>query len=285
MKNYLKYLLSLLLFGSNGIIASQIANSGLEIVFMRTGIGVHVPATILLLGRHKFTAHKNRRSFCGIILSGIAMGLSWIMLFTAYSHIGVSLSSLLYYCGPVIVMLLSPALFGEKLTLQRICGFVLVLAGILCVNGAAGSGSLDFTGILCSAGSAVFYAAMVIFNKKSDVTGLENSAIQIFVGFITAGVVLAVGGGLPFHVEVSDIGWILLLGLVNTGIGCGLYFSTIGKLNVQTVAVCGYLEPVCAVILSILILKEQLFPVQMLGAALIIGGAMVCEGVFFGAFT
>lgn len=83
------------------------------------------------------------------------------MLFPAYSHIGVSLSSLLYYCGPVIVMLLSPALFCKKLTLQRICGFVLVLAGILCVNGAAGSGSLDFTGILCGARSAVFYAAMV----------------------------------------------------------------------------------------------------------------------------
>ena len=74
MKNYLKYLLSLLLFGSNGIISSQIANSGLEIVFMRTGIGVLVPAAILLLGRHKFTAHKNRRSFCNIILSGVAMG-------------------------------------------------------------------------------------------------------------------------------------------------------------------------------------------------------------------
>ena len=105
------------------------------------------------------------------------------------------------------------------------------------------------------------------------------------MGFITAGVVLAAGGGLPYHVVASDIGWILLLGLVNTGIGYGLYFSTIGKLNVQAVAVCGYLEPICAVILSILILKEHLFPVQMLGAALIIGGAMVCEGVFFGVFT
>lgn len=121
MKNYLKYLLSLLLFGSNGIISSQIANSGLEIVFMRTGnrracSGGDIAAwRAQIHGAQKppFLLQHNSLRRRG--------GLSWIMIFPAYSHIGVSLSSLLYYCGPVIVMLLSPALFCEKLTLQRVC--------------------------------------------------------------------------------------------------------------------------------------------------------------------
>ena len=71
--------------------------------------------------------------------------------------------------------------------------------------------------------------------------------------------------------------WILLLGLVNTGGGCYLYFSPLSKLPVQTVAVCGYLEPMSAVVFAALLLGERMTPVQILGAVCIIGGAMIGE--------
>ena len=47
-------------------------------------------------------------------MSGVALGASWIFLYEAYVEIGVSLASLAYYCGPVIVMVFSPILFREK---------------------------------------------------------------------------------------------------------------------------------------------------------------------------
>ena len=68
-----------------------------------------------------------------------------------------------------------------------------------------------------------------------------------------------------------------MLGLLNTGIGCYFYFSSIGKLPVQSVAVCGYLEPLSAVAFSVLLLHENLLPVQLIGAVLIIGGAVFSE--------
>ena len=71
----------------------------------------------------------------------------------------------------------------------------------------------------------------------------------------------------------------LLLGVVNTGFGCWCYFSALGALPVQTVAVCGYLEPLSAVIFSALLLHERLMPLQMAGACLIIGGALFAECV------
>lgn len=46
------------------------------------------------------------------------MGISWLFLFEAYRRIGVSIASLGYYCGPVIVMALAPVMFHEKLTLE-----------------------------------------------------------------------------------------------------------------------------------------------------------------------
>ena len=71
--------------------------------------------------------------------------------------------------------------------------------------------------------------------------------------------------------------WILVLGLVNTGIGCYLYFSPLSKLPVQTVAVCGYLEPLSAVLFAALLLGEKMSALQYIGAVCIIGGAMIGE--------
>ena len=68
-----------------------------------------------------------------------------------------------------------------------------------------------------------------------------------------------------------------IFGLLNTGIGCYFYFSSIGNLPVQTVAICGYLEPLSAVFFSVLLLGERLLPSQILGAILILGGAVFGE--------
>ncbi|MBQ2924303.1 MAG: DMT family transporter, partial [Anaerotignum sp.] len=70
---------------------------------------------------------------------------------------------------------------------------------------------------------------------------------------------------------------VLMLGLVNTGLGCYRYFSAIGRLPVQTVAVCGYLEPLAAVVLSAILLGEGMGVLQILGTVLILGGAMFAE--------
>jgi drug/metabolite transporter (DMT)-like permease len=73
---------------------------------------------------------------------------------------------------------------------------------------------------------------------------------------------------------------ILWIGLLNTGISCYLYFSSIGHLPVQTVAICGYLEPLSAVVFSFLFLGEILQPIQIIGAVLVIGGAVFTEKIF-----
>ena len=77
------------------------------------------------------------------------MGLSWMLLYEAYARIGVSISSLLYYCGPVIVMMLSPFLFKERPTALKVVGFIVVFVGIFFVNGNVLNGSADAFGILC----------------------------------------------------------------------------------------------------------------------------------------
>lgn len=275
---FIKYISALLLFGLNGIVASHIPLNSYEIVFLRTLIGSVLLLVLFLVSKGKFHIKEYKKDMLFIILSGIAMGTSWMFLYEAYQQIGVSMSSLLYYCGPVIVMILSPLIFREKLTVPKMLGFITVLVGIFLVNGNAVDGNSNSWGLFCGAMSAVMYFFMVTLNKQSkQICGMENSVIQLVVSFLSVAVFVGIKQGLVIHVPVSAWPWVLVLGIVNTGIGCYLYFSPLSKLPVQTVAVCGYLEPLSAVVFAALLLGEKMTFIQMMGAVCIIGGAMIGE--------
>jgi len=280
MKNkaIFKYITALLLFGSNGIVASHISLSSYEIVFTRTLIGALFLALIFVSSKQKARFLENKAHFLSLVISGAAMGASWMFLFEAYKQIGVSFATLAYYCGPVIVMILSPILFKEKMTVAKILGFLAVVLGMFFVNGQALSQGKFSWGLVFGILSAVMYAFMVTFNKKAvSITGLENPMWQLIASFVTVAIFLGLKQGFSFHVAPENLLPILLLGVVNTGIGCYFYFSSIGDLPVQTVAILGYLEPLSALFFSTVFLGEALGFVQIIGAVLILGGAAFGE--------
>ena len=129
-KSYWNYIAGLLLFGSNGIVASGIALDSYKIVYLRCIIGITVLLLLFLLTRQKRNVKGYERDLCFLAISGAAMGGNWLFLYEAYQQIGVGTASLLCYCGPVIVMVLAPILFHEKLTLHKCLGFLVVLVGV-----------------------------------------------------------------------------------------------------------------------------------------------------------
>ncbi|SHK73971.1 DMT family transporter [Desulforamulus aeronauticus] len=277
-KAYFKYILALLLFGFNGVVVSHITLASYEIVFLRTVIGSLLLLAIVLLSREKFTFWQHKRQFLFLAISAIAMGASGLFLYEAYNQIGVGIASLAYYCGPVIVMVLSPLLFRERLTYPKIIGFMVVLCGILFVNGQAFQEGKTAWGLFCGGMSALMYALMIIFNKKAkNITGLENSTLQLTISFLPVAVFCWVKQGLLIQIPGEAWIWVLLLGVLNTGIGCYLYFSSIDSLPVQTVSICGYLEPLTAVVSSAIFLQETMNTLQICGAIMIIGGAIIGE--------
>lgn len=283
-RSFNKYLASLLLFGSNGIVASAITLPSSEIVLMRTLLGALLLVAALMVSTRRsgerLAMLSHPRQAASLAVSGAALGVSWFFLFAAYRMIGVGVATLAYYIGPVIVMALSPILFKEKLTATKLLGFGAVVAGAFLVVAQGGAGSLNIAGLAFGGMAALMYAVMVIFSKRaSDVNGVEAATIQIVASFAAVAVYSVATGQLPAVSTLisADLPAIIMLGLVNTGIGCYLYFSAMGDLPVQRVAVFGYLEPLSAVVLSAVVLGEAMGPVRILGAALIIGGAASCE--------
>ena len=275
---YIKYILALLLFGSNGIVASYILLNSYEIVFTRTLIGSIFLILVFFFSKKKSRFWKNRKHFGFLILSGFAMGTSWMFLYEAYAQIGVSMSTLIYYFGPVIVMILSPLIFREHLSLTKILGFSTALLGMIFVNGSALLQSGFSQGIFFGFLSALMYTIMVIFNKKAiSISGIENAMCQLCASFLIVALFTWIKQGGTISYSPQSIIPILFLGVVNTGIGCYLYFSSIQHLRAQSVAIFGYVEPVSALIFSMAILLERLTIIQVCGAILILGGAIFGE--------
>lgn len=277
---YFKYILALLLFGSNGIVASYIDLSSYEIVLLRSLLGSILLIAIFVLTGHKLTVFRHPRDLLFIGLSGIAMAADWLLLFEAYTQIGVSLGMLINYTGPAIVVALSSLLFKERITRSKLVALLAALVGVFLISGKAAVEGISAWGLLCAAASAVSYAGMVILNKKSQkVIGMENATLQLLFAFLTIVIFVGCKQGLMLEIETGDWLPILWLGCINKGISCYFYFSSIGRLPVQSVAICGYLEPLSAVLLAVLFLHETMLPVQIFGAVLIVSGALFGEGV------
>ncbi len=278
---YAKYLTALLLFGSNGLAASHISLTSYEIVLFRSFLGSLLLIAVFFIAGNRLTAPRHRKDTLFIAISGVAMAADWLFLFEAFQQIGVSLGTLINYSGPAIVMALSPMLFNERLTWPKLAALFSAILGVFLISGQAITRGAGGWGLLCAGFSALSYSAMVIFNKKSsEVVGIENSMLQLLFTFLTVAVFVGCKQG--FYIEPAKEDWlpILWIGLLNTGVCCYLYFSSIGELPVQTVAVCGYLEPLSAVLLAAVLLHETMSPIQILGALLIICGAIFGECAF-----
>ena len=274
--SYGMYILSMLIFGTNGILVHHISLASSQIILMRTLIG-GLLLTLIVLLRGGFDRAGIQADLLPLLLGGSVLGLNWVALFEAYRQLNVSLATLIYYVGPILVLLFSPLLFREKLNSRKITSVVLVAVGLVCISGSIALRGMSMRGLLTAVVSALFYAAVIIFNKRITHTGgLQTAALELDIAFVIVLIYMMLTVGLP-HPAVSDIPWIAVIGLVNTGLAYLLYFSGLQKLPAQSAALISYVDPVSALVFSALFLHETMTPVQILGAVLIIGGAVFGE--------
>lgn len=277
-KYYLMFIASMVIFGTNGLLVANISLGSAEIVLMRTFFGFLFLLVIVLVTR-SFSFSELKADIVPASIGGTALGLNWVALFIAYRAAGVSLSTLTYYCGPILVLALSPLLFKEKLTWTKLCAVAAVAVGMILITGNIEPGSELFRGILCAGIAAVLYAVLIVSGKRvNHLSGLNCATYELFIAFIVVLLYLVVTGAeLPVIPARGDIVYVLIIGFVNTGLAYYLYFSSLQKLPGQTVALVCYADPLTALFVSALFLNEELLPLQILGAVLILGGAMLGE--------
>lgn len=278
MKYYLMFVAAMLIFGSNGVFASMLDMSGAQLVLMRTLIGGAVLLIIILISRSRTPREVLLREKWRLLFAGVCLGANWALLFEAYNLMNVSLATLTYYTAPVLVLVLAPFVLKERQNGLAYVGMLVVVVGMLLVVGTDfGGGSVTVTGLVVGLGSAVFYAMLMLVNKKiSGVAGLNLTFIEIIIAAaILLPYVFATSGGVPLPTDARGIFALLFLCTVNTGFACWLYFSSMNRLPAKAVALMGYFDPVSALVFSAVFLDERLSTVQFIGAVLVLAGALV----------
>lgn len=268
-------IVSMSVFGTIGVFVREIALSSGEIALYRAVLAAFLLLLYFFLSKQGVKFSLSKRELLLLLLSGAAMGTNWILLFEAYRYTTVSVATLSYYFAPVLVTALCPVLFHENLTKKQILCFVMSTAGVALIIGIGNlqGGGEDLTGILFGLGAAVFYATVILLNKFiKGVSGIERTFLQFLAAIVILIPYVACTGG--FHLQtLSGKGWIclLIIGLIHTGITYCLYFSSLKELPGQEAAILSYIDPMVAVVISVLVLGEGITISQIVGGILIIG--------------
>ena len=276
------FISSMLIFGTIGVFRRYIPLPSALLAFARGILGGLFLLVITLASRKSAVEKLSMRAVSALALTGALIGINWMLLFEAYNHTTVAVATLCYYMQPTIVILLSPFVFKEKLTPRKaLCAAVSIL-GMVLVSGVLGEGEArhgDMPGILLGLAAAAFYAAVIILNKRiGSVDTYQRTTVQLLsAGIIMIPYLLLTGGmdGMAFSPLLLLL--VLLVGIVHTGIAYALYFGGMNGLSVQTIAVLSYIDPVSALFFSAFLLKEPLSLLNVVGAILIIGSALVSE--------
>lgn len=265
---------SMTIFGTLGLFVRNISVSSGELALYRAVLAALLLTGFFVLSKQHIPLSKVKKEIPLLLASGVAMGINWILLFQAYKYTTVSAATLSYYFAPVIVTVVCPFLFREKLTMKQIICFIMSTVGLVLIIGIGDvHGDSNIIGILFGLGAAVFYATVILLNKFiKKVEGIHRTFLQFIAAIITLTPYVLCTSGITLG-SLNNIGWInlLIVGLVHTGITYCMYFSSLKELPGQKVAILSYIDPLVAVLISVTVLGETMTISQVIGGMLILG--------------
>lgn len=270
----IQVILAMIIWGSLGLFIRNIPFHSEQIALIRGIIGCVFILGFSLLSGHRIDGKKIKENARILLGSGIALGLNWILLFQAYQYTSISNATICYYFAPVIIMILSPLILKERLNVVKVLCIFVALLGLAFIAGVGkDAGTNDFVGILFGLLAAAFYAIVVFSNKRlKNITGIESSILQLGISAVSLLPYVIVKDGIRMiHMTPRAIMLLIIVGVVHTGAVYLMYFSALQKLSAQSAATLSYIDPVVAILLSTLILKEKMSILQMIGGTLILG--------------
>ncbi len=282
MKDKLQLIIAMCIYGTIGVFVRYIPLPSSIIACCRAMIGTIFVGLVFIVGKRKPDFQVIRKKAFPLVLSGIFLGANWIFLFESYRYTTVAIGTLCNYMAPIFIVIASAILFKEKINLKKCICILTAMLGMVFVSGIMEGGIPEgnqLKGVLLGLISAVLYAIIVLINKKiKEIDGYDKTIIQLCVSAIAIIPYICLTENVK-EIRLDSFGILMLVfvGIVHTGIAYVLYFGSIKNLSAQTIAILSYLDPVIAIILSVLILREPLGVYGLIGAILILGSTFISE--------
>lgn len=281
-KASLELILAMTIFGFVGIIVKLSGLPSGYASLTRGLIGLIFLVVMCLARKEPIIPKGLGKKWILVLISGACLSVNWLLLFESYNYTSVATSTLCYYLGPIFVIIASPFILKEKLSLKKVLCATAALIGMVFVSGIIGNGvisSTEIVGIVMSTCAAFLYATVIITNKfLAEISPLSRLIVQ----FTVSSIIIAPYALIKDPISTVDFSaktiiLMMILGVLSTGLTYYLYFKSMKYLHAQTVAIYSYIDAVVAVLASAIVLSEEVGIMTIIGAVLIIGGAVVSE--------
>ena len=259
-------------FACNTALASVAYKHGatpLSVLTYRIALGVIALFVILKLLRVPVMLPPRRRIAAlglGVILGAYSYGL-----LGAIPYMPVALAVLTFYLYPLFVGIASWGLGREKMTFALAGALIVAFAG-LALALDMGGGTLNPVGFAHALGGAILITVLVLLNAKM-VGGGDSRPVSLhmlFSGFLTYVACDLVVGAFPLPVD--KVGWAAFL-----AVGIFYSFSIVSMFvaiswigTVRTALIMNF-EPITSIFLGTVVLGQPMSPLQLLGAAIVVG--------------
>ncbi len=273
---YLKIITAILIWSSLGIFVRKIELPNQCIIFYTSVIAGSIQFILLLstgLLKKAKQFDSNTRSILFLVLSPLCFTANAMLFYFAFSNTTIANAVLTHYTAPVFVAILAPLLLKERINKTTWLAIVISSIGLWLILGGKKTGidishgDREHLGIIAGAMSGLAYAFLILIVRK--IAPLFSS---LFIIFVQNGIVALIL--LPFviniHLSLQFIPYLATLGVVHSTIAPLLYVQGFRSVKAHEAAILGYLEPVGAIILALIFLREIPGFQALLGGALIL---------------
>lgn len=279
--------LSSFLFATQGIFFRNLTPMGFTPIQLTAVRGVvstvGLSLFVLLTNRKLFRASPKELML--FIPAGVFMFLCAFTYYMALSYTTIATATVLMYSSPIYVLLFSVLFLKEKLTVLKMVAVTVMLVGMALVSGIAGGMDFDLMGVIYAVLAGVLYAAYNIVAKIEMRRGSDPITAMIYC-FLVMGVLASIFADVPGMISIAAAGptWQILLLLLGMGlVTCGLpylmYTMSLKDIPAGTASALGLLEPMAAIIYSMVFFGEPLTLPLAIGVVLILGAVLMISRI------
>ena len=269
--------MSSMIFGFTPILAKITyfaGNNSINLVFFRAFLAL--PILFGILAMKKTSIRPRKREVLPLFLNGLATAATALLLYEAYTYIGVGIATVVHFSYPLFVVIVLRIFFGERMGTSRLTALLLGFLGIVLLTDIGGGISL--AGFLFALLSALAFCAKVIVLDKSVLCGTPTIKVTLYSCLTEAVVALLVGipaGAITFRQSAE--GWLFTaaIAVLLSVVGLPCFKFGVERVGGATAAILSVLEPITSVVLGALLFQERLDAVKVAGMLLIIAAIII----------
>ena len=257
-KNILQLHFIVFIFGFTSVLGALISISALPITIYRMGIASFFLALfIFFYDKNKFKLRKVL--IIKILICGLIIALHWITFFYAIKISNVSITVSMMSSAAFLTSLIEPLFFKKKFLLYELILGILSLFGVSIIFNAE---IKYIDGLIVALISSVLVSVFTILNSRIVInnSSITISFYELFFGFLFSlfYYYLFIDTSLFLEkINYQDLTFLLILGIICTSYAFTKSVDLIKYLKPFTIMMIINMEPVYAILISLLIFGES----------------------------